>query len=271
MDYLQNLHQHSTYCDGKDSLEDIVLTAIEKGFKGIGFSGHSYTFYSKGACMSIEKTEHYNKEISLLKEKYRDRIDIFRGIEFDMFSIVDLNGYDYIIGAMHYLLKDGRFLGFDRTADDVRNLIDTYFGGDGMAYVKEYYRTIAAMPRFGKIDILGHFDQVTKHSDNVKFFDEESREYRYAAIEAAQALAGKIPLFEVNTGAIARGYRKTPYPAPFIIHEFKRLGMGAVITSDCHDRTKIDCAFEDSAELLRECGYKERYILTSDGFKAVAL
>ena len=30
---------------------------------------------------------------------------------------------------------------------------------------------------------------------------------------------GKIPLFEVNTGAIARGYRKTPYPSEFLIKE----------------------------------------------------
>ena len=34
---------------------------------------------------------------------------------------------------------------------------------------------------------------------------------------ALTALAGRIPLFEVNTGAIARGYRTTPYPDPFLL------------------------------------------------------
>ena len=40
MNSLQNLHQHTVFCDGKDTPEEVVLTAIEKGFCGIGFSGH---------------------------------------------------------------------------------------------------------------------------------------------------------------------------------------------------------------------------------------
>ena len=42
---LQNLHQHTNFCDGRDSIEEVVLTAIEKGFTGIGFSSHSHTPY----------------------------------------------------------------------------------------------------------------------------------------------------------------------------------------------------------------------------------
>ena len=92
-----------------------------------------------------------------------------------------------------------------------------------------------------------------------------------AALEAAHALAGKIPFFEVNTGAIARGYRTTPYPSLFLMKELKRLGFGAVISSDCHDRRYLDCAFDAAAESVRACGFTERYILTASGFTAVAL
>jgi histidinol-phosphatase (PHP family) len=70
--------------------------------------------------------------------------------------------------------------------------------------------------------------------------------------EAIEALAGKIPYFEVNTGAIARGYRTTPYPMPFIIKEFQRRGFGVVLTSDCHNVAFLDCWFEEAAELLKE-------------------
>lgn len=51
-------------------------------------------------------------------------------------------------------------------------------------------------------------------------------------MEAAEELAGKIPFFEVNTGAIARGYRKNPYPSDFLLQELRRLGFGAVISSE---------------------------------------
>ena len=130
---------------------------------------------------------------------------------------------------------------------------------------------LATLPEYGNFDILGHFDLITKHSDNVKFFDEDSEIYKNAALEAIEALSGKIHLFEVNTGAISRGYRKSPYPAPFIIKEMRRLGYGVVITSDCHDRNYLDCGFDDATELLKYCGFKERYILTPSGFRAVPL
>ena len=39
--HLQNLHTHTTYCDGINTPEQIILTAIDKGFGAIGFSGHS--------------------------------------------------------------------------------------------------------------------------------------------------------------------------------------------------------------------------------------
>ena len=40
--------------------------------------------------------------------------------------------------------------------------------------------------------------------------------------KAAEKLAGKIGLFELNTGAVARGFRKIPYPAPFLLKELHR-------------------------------------------------
>ena len=74
MKYLQNLHTHSTYDDGKNTPLEMVEIAIAKGFDSIGFSGHSYMHYAPGASMSIEGTEEYKKEISMLKEKYKGKI-----------------------------------------------------------------------------------------------------------------------------------------------------------------------------------------------------
>ncbi len=271
MENKQNLHTHSIYCDGKDTPEEMVLAAIEKGFDSIGFSGHSYMYFAESIGMTPEGTEEYKKEIKALKQKYADKIKIYLGLEFEMCSKVDLAGYDYLIGTVHYMPIDDCPIGIDRSQDVVKNVIDTYFGGDGMAYAKEYYRLLATLPEYGSFDILGHFDLITKHSDNIKFFDEESKEYKNAVIEAVEALAGKIPFFEVNTGAIARGYRKTPYPTAFILKELNRLGFGAIISSDCHDKNFLDCGFEDARKLLIECEFKERYILTDNGFKAVAI
>lgn len=270
MNNKQNLHTHSKYCDGADTLEEIVLTAIDRQFDSIGFSGHSYMHFNGGG-MSPEATENYKSDIKKLKKKYEDKIKIYCGLEVEMCSKVDLSGYDYLIGSVHYIPNGNTPIAFDRSAQVVKEVIDTHFNGDGMKYALEYYRLLSTLPQYGNFDILGHFDLITKHSDKVTFFDEDSDTYKKAAIEAAEALAGKIKLFEINTGAIARGNRKTPYPAPFIIKEMKRLGYGAVISSDCHNMNFLDCSFEDATELLKSCGYKERYILTENGFEAVLL
>ena len=148
-------------------------------------------------------------------------------------------------------------------------MITERFGGDGLAFAKKYYEKLCELPEYGKFDILGHFDLITKNIEKAKLFDTASAEYKKAAISAIDALSGKIPFFEVNTGAISRGYRTSPYPTLDLIKEFRARGWGAVISSDCHDGRFLDCAFEDARELLIAAGYKEKYILTSGGFKAV--
>ena len=88
---------------------------------------------------------------------------------------------------------------------------------------------------------------------------------------AIHELQGKIPLFEVNTGAISRGYRTSPYPCLDFLKEFYRCGFGVILTSDCHDKTYLDCAYEEAEALIRQAGFRSKWILTKDGFKEVAL
>lgn len=271
MKYKQNLHTHSTYCDGKDSPREVIRRAIEKDFDSIGFSCHSPMFYSEKNGIKNERIIDYVNEIDELKREYEDQIEIFCGWEYDIYSNINLKPYDYIIGSLHYFNINGEFVGFDRSEQEVKRVIDTYFGGNGMLYAKKYYEDIAQLAKYGDFDILGHFDLITKHSENTDFFDIKSDKYLNAAKAAIKALSGKIPLFEVNTGAISRGYRTAPYPMSVLIREFNKQGFGVVISSDCHDANYLDCYFDEAAELLRECGFKEKYIFTKDGFKAVSL
>lgn len=46
----------------------------------------------------------------------------------------------------------------------------------------------------------------------------------------------------------------------------KRLGFGAIITSDCHKKEMLDYKFDEAAELLKMCNFKEKYVLTDNGF-----
>lgn len=268
----QNLHVHSTYGDGKNSLEEIVKSAIEKGFDSIGFSEHSYmSFSSYPYQMTIADTEVYKKEVASLKSAYKGVIDIFCGMEFEYFSDIDTNGFDYLIGSVHYLDFNGEILGFDRGLEETLNYVNDNFSGDGISFAKKYFETVALLPQKRNFDILGHFDLLIKNNDKGKFIDTSSKQYLDLGFEAIHAIKGKIPLFEVNTGAISRGYKTLPYPQIEFLKEFNRLGFGVVITSDCHDKNYLDCYYDQAEELIKSAGFKSKWILTDIGFKEVEL
>lgn len=268
----QNLHIHTTYADGMDAPEAIVKEAISRGFDSIGFSEHSYmAFSSYPYQMKIGDMARYKAEIRALKEKYKGVIDIFCGMELEMFSDVPTDGFDYLIGSVHYLNVDGEILGFDRGLEETLAYVTENFGGDGLAFAKKYFQTISELPQRTHADIIGHFDIMTKNNEKGRFIDTSAREYLNAGYEAIHALKGKIPLFEVNTGAISRGYRTSPYPQMEFLKEFSRCGFGVVITTDCHDKNDIDCYYEEAEGMLKEAGFRSKWILTDGGFREVGL
>lgn len=272
MTLLQNLHIHTKYADGKDLPEDIVLEAIEKGFASIGFSEHTYMEFSDYPFqMTLEETQDYKSEICELKEKYKNRIDIFCGLEYELFSEVPTKDFDYVIGSVHYLDFDGRILGFDRGVEEVKAFVNDNFDGDGLRFAKKYFDTLLLLPQKLNVDVLGHFDIFTKTNELSPFIDTTSDEYLNYGYECIHNLKGKISLFEVNTGAIARSYRTSPYPQVEFLKEFKKCGFGALITSDCHDKRFLDCYYKEARELLLSAGFNSQWVLTNDGFKEVVL
>jgi histidinol-phosphatase (PHP family) len=259
--------------DGKDAPEAIVLEAIGRGFDSLGFSEHSdlskYSSYPNQ--LTPEKAVLYRKEIRALAKKYEGTIDIFCGLEFDFYSEDETDAYDYLIGSVHYLDCGKKIATFDNGLDSTRDYVNDYFGGNGLAFAKKYFETVARLPERKSFDIIGHFDLASKNNDAGKFFDASSHEYLNYGLEAIHALCGKIPFFEVNTGAIARGYKALPYPAMDFLREFKALGFGAIITSDCHNKDYLDCNFGEAREILSAAGFGSRWIFTKDGFKEVVL
>ena len=60
-----NFHQHTTFSDGKATIEQTVQRAIELNFEAIGISDHSYTPFDTTYCMKKERETEYLEEIAL--------------------------------------------------------------------------------------------------------------------------------------------------------------------------------------------------------------
>ncbi len=272
MIYPQNLHTHGPLCDGRNEYEDVIKKAIDLGLTSLGFSGHSYTSFDSSCCMTVENTEVYKKHIAYLKEKYSGIIDIFCGIEFDLYSEDDPTAYDYVIGDVHYIKQGNEYLIIDYSDPQMHmDVVNNYYGGNGLKCAKAYYETAAELPKLQKCDIVGHFDIITKHCDRLKLFDESSPEYQRYALDAVTAVAEKIKVFEINVSAIARGYRSVPYPATFILKRIRELGCGIVISSDCHDISYLNTNFDVGVDLAKACGFDEVLVFNGKGFDGIKI
>ena len=143
-----NLHTHTTFCDGKVEPEAMVRAAVEKGMATLGFSGHA-TMVGAGAnwSMSEEGTSLYRAEIIRLKREFSDRIEIALGVEQDIFSVSPTDGYDYVIGAVHYVQKDGQLSAVDNSAAEFDRGVNLLYGGDVYAFIGDYYELVSKIPR----------------------------------------------------------------------------------------------------------------------------
>ena len=74
--------------------------------------------------------------------------------------------------------------------------------------------------------------------------------YRNRLEELGVLRAGDKPVFEINTGAISKGYRTLPYPAADQIDYIKSKGGVLVLSSDSHAAGTICSGFDEFANLL---------------------
>lgn len=264
-----NFHTHTSYCDGCDAPEELVKAALEKGFFALGFSSHSYTEMDKDFAMNPEKAENYRREIAYLKEKYRGKIELYCGVEQDYFSAEPTEPYDYVIGSVHYVLKNGEYISVDTSAEIVKNAVDRLYGGDFDALAEDYFTLVSRVVQKTNADIIGHFDLVSKFSEKNGYG--QSPRFLAAAENAVEALTALNKPFEINTGAVARGRRSIPYPSPEILKMIKKHGGKIIISSDCHNKEYLDFGFDSAENLARAAKFSETACIINGEIKYIKL
>ena len=92
-------HNHTTWCDGKNTPEEMAEAAWKLGFTDLGFSGHTYVDF---ADFGIRDELAYAAMLRQLGEQFAGRMRIAVGIEHDWYYPVrHREAFDYIIGSVH--------------------------------------------------------------------------------------------------------------------------------------------------------------------------
>ena len=118
---------------------------------------------------------------------------------------------------------------------------------------------------------IGHFDLPTKFNEREVLYDVSSAAYRDAAFAAMEKLNAAGKVFEINSGAISRGWRTVPYPSEELLRHLHSLGGRILISSDAHSADAMTCAFDRCEALAKSCGFTELWQFTGSGFEAVGI
>ncbi len=272
-----NCHTHSNFCDGIDTIEDMIKAAINCDMKAIGISSHGPLPFETEWNMKKERLEEYLNTVNELKKEYSKDIDVLVGLEIDYLPEYGLdyvgdellNKLDYYIGSVHYLgeFEDGYKWCVDETAEVIKRGIKENFGGDVQKTLKHYYSSIADLAVKYEPPVIGHLDLIKKNNKNNCLFNENEDWYKAIIEDCLNTIKTTKSIIEINTGGKARGYTEEFYPSNWILQKIKDKQIPITINSDAHFTKGINYEFKEVYELIKEIGFSSYSFLTSEGWK----
>ena len=144
------------------------------------------------------------------------------------------------------------------------------FGNDIRRAVTRYYELIRQMVVEEKPDVVGHLDKIKIQNQSAPLFDERDDWYREAVAETLRTIAGSGLVMEVNTRGLYKKRAAETYPSRWILEQAHRMGIAVTLSSDAHHPREIAGCFAETAQMLREIGYRTLQILWNGTWQPAA-
>ena len=274
--WMTSLHGgHSgEFCDhAEGSLVELLDAAVACGCTVYGVTEHAprvapELLYDEERAMGwdVERLlrifDAYAARLAELSTQFAGRLTVLRGFESEvvpedryvevMLGLRRQYGFQYMVGSVHHVA--GYIIDYRR--DHFEAAAAACGGLEGLAV--RYFETYARMIRDLRPEVAAHFDLVRRNApDDEAVATPRAREAAFAALGAV-AETGAI--LDINTG----GYRKGlghPYPAPWILAEARRLGIGVCFGDDAHRPSEVCAGVPEAREYLLGHGYSEITVL----------
>ena len=245
-------HTHTSRCGhavGED--EEYVKSAIEAGVKRLGFSDHVFFpagFEQEGIRGAITELNDYLSSIHLLKEKYKDQIDIKVGFEaefcrdfVDYYEFLLKEKVDYLIMGQHCYEADGEIYWYLYQDCPIKN-------------IKKYVDDVIEGLKTGMFKYLAHPDHfMMSQRDWNEGLEKESRRL----LKACEEL--NIPI-EINMcGMRRKNYNEVNYSYPNInfFNLVKDYNLKVVLGYDAHSPSSFfDGTYEHAVDFAKRTGLK---------------
>ncbi len=272
-----NYHSHTKYCDGSSDPEQYITQAIEQRLDSYGFSSHAPVPFNTNWCIPDAKFQDYLTEISNLKDKYKNVIDIYLGLEIDY--IPNISGrkkhivkdvfLDYYIGSIHFVdtFDDGSHWGIDSSLELFSKGFNEIFNNDFKKAATRFFELTWLMLSEDKPVILGHLDKIKMYNDQLNFFNGNEKWYTDLIEKTINEIAENNSIVEINTRGFYKYGQKDLYPSDWIIKKLITKGIPIMLNSDSHAPTELTSGFEYTANELLKMGLDKLWILQKGEWK----
>lgn len=249
---LWDTHMHCYFSgDSETPPRDMIESAIQKGLTGICFTDHQDFDYREQPGLFDLDFENYQKEIFLLKEEYKNRIEICWGVELGLqphvvtenLKVTGSYPLDFIIGSSHLV-------------DSIDIYYPTFYEGrtERTAYRRYFESILENVLTEADYDVYGHLDYVVRYGPN-KNNSYSYQKYADLIDEILRLLISKGKGIELNMAGFKYGLGH-PNPTEDILKRYHELG-GEIITigSDCHRPDQIAWDYAKVPQLLKDAGF----------------
>ncbi len=258
---LVNFHVHSTGSDGESSPEEMVLAAIDSGFKTICFTDH----YKLPSEFSHEhdhfRSESYIKEVKKLQKKFKGKIEILLGAEFDWIEKfkawtaeeIKTGDYDFVLGSVHFIFDGDEYIPIDSSREEWVQLAKKLGGEEQLA--RAYYGQMREMIKSKLFDCVSHFDLVKIYNKDSVLFSEFEPWYKDEVLKTLDIAAKEKICIEINPRGFFR-HVGVQYPSEWIMQEANKRGIKITVGNDAHKVSEILDGFPEALDMARKAGYK---------------
>lgn len=250
-----NLHAHSQFCDGRDTMEQIAAAAHECGMRYFAFTPHSPISVPSPCNMTREQLPEYFAECSRLRDKHAPDMEILTSLEIDWLSpewgphidYFQRLPLDFRLGSVHFVPdRDGVPHDCDGSFKRFKPLLDTVYQGDIRYVVERYFEGVLTMLERGGFDLLGHFDKIAGNASEAAPGIEDEPWYEALVDDVISHVQGSDVVVEINTKALAD--RGRFYPAERWWGKLIRAGVAVAVDSDAHYASKVTAGRSEALE-----------------------
>lgn len=260
---IYDTHMHTSNSDGSCSVDEMCISAIEKGVAGIAITDHAnISVYELQD--TLNKIKKCLSEIQCAKEKYKNKLQLSSGVELGEYlyapekarEILSLTDYDVILCSIHHIYTKSPDK-FYSQINYSENISDEEINSHLSAYFDLLSETIDSFD----FDILAHITcpvrYITgrhKRKTDVMIFKDKIEEILSKVISRNIAL-------EYNTTALNdKSYNHYDCQHYEVFKLYGSMG-GKLVTigSDTHSKNHIGGNFDVAKEQLKSLGF-EKYV-----------